>query len=139
MALSHVPDPTRLIGQTAHWSLVLNEDQSLLGRYFCLLNRPEADPLALSPDETADLWEIARRGREVLSALWLPDHFNYAFLMNVDPQVHFHVIPRYKTRREFADGTFVDPHFGGHYGVGPARTLEADAFAEVVQAMRARF
>jgi diadenosine tetraphosphate (Ap4A) HIT family hydrolase len=54
------------------------------------------------------------------------------------PPVHFHIIPRYRQRREFAGGTFVDPEFGDHYGIGPARNLSAGAYAEILAALRRR-
>jgi diadenosine tetraphosphate (Ap4A) HIT family hydrolase len=59
--------------------------------------------------------------------------------MNQTPQVHFHLIPRYKGRREFAGGTFVDPEFGGHYGIGSARTLDIEAYEAVIAELKRRF
>jgi diadenosine tetraphosphate (Ap4A) HIT family hydrolase len=35
--------------------------------------------------------------------------------MNGDRHVHFHVIPRYATSREFAGLVFTDGHLGEHY------------------------
>jgi len=138
MALTHIPDPQSLIVDGAQWAVVLNQDQSLLGRCFLLLKRPETEVTALTEPELVDLWETTRRVRQALDALWAPDHFNFAFLMNVDKQVHFHVIPRYLGRREFAGGTFVDPEFGKHYGIGPARTLDPVAYDAVQNALKSR-
>ena len=133
------PDPRGIIGETELWTLVLNTDQSLLGRCFLALKRPETDVTALTDDELRDLWAAARRVRAALGKLWAPDHFNYAFLMNVEPQAHFHIIPRYRDRREFLGGTYVDPGFGGHYTVGPERILSDDAYAGVIDALRRAF
>ena len=130
------PDPGRLIHEFAHWNLVLNANQDLLGRCFFALKRPETDVAALTNDELLDLWACLRRAKAALDALWSPDHFNFAFLMNEEPQVHFHVIPRYKTRREFAGGTFSDPAWGTHYNTGPARHLDPTGFEAVRTALR---
>jgi diadenosine tetraphosphate (Ap4A) HIT family hydrolase len=138
MALTHIPDPKRLILDGEQWAIVLNEDQSLLGRCFLLLKRPETDVTALMNEELSDLWEQARRVKRALEAEWEPDHFNYAFLMNVDPQVHFHIIPRYERRREFAGGTYADPEFGKHYGIGPARTLDPAAYDAIIATLKNR-
>jgi diadenosine tetraphosphate (Ap4A) HIT family hydrolase len=139
MALTHIPDPAYLIGQSENWAVVLNTDQSLIGRCFLLLKRPETDVTALTEAELAELWTMTRRAKNALELAWEPDHFNYAFLMNLDKQVHFHVIPRYRGRREFAGGTFVDPEFGGHYGIGPARTVDPTAYTAIIAELKRRF
>lgn len=131
-------DPRFAVAAGQDWTLFLNRDQNLLGRCYLRLNRPEIDALALTLDELSELWRFAARVRNALSAQWEPDHFNYAFLMNVDHQVHFHVIPRYKARREFAGGSFADPTFGGHYTVAPDRTLDEAAYDAVIAALRSR-
>jgi diadenosine tetraphosphate (Ap4A) HIT family hydrolase len=133
-----LPEPGFPVWQTDNWTLYLNHDQGLLGRCFLMLKRPETDVTALTDAELAELWTATRRVKDALIQAWDPDHFNYAFLMNQTPQVHFHLIPRYKGRREFAGGTFVDPEFGGHYGVGPARTLDREAYDAVVAELRRR-
>lgn len=139
MALTHEPDPRFLIAQSERWAVVLNTDQTLLGRCFLLLRRPETDITALTDAELIEMRAVTSKTKSVLKSLWDPDHFNYAFLMNVDPQVHFHVIPRYEARREFTGGTYVDSSFGGHYHVGVARTLEDDGYAAIITAMRSKF
>ncbi|MGC4046421.1 MAG: HIT family protein [Armatimonas sp.] len=139
MALTHEPDPRFLIAQSERWAVVLNADQTLLGRCYLLLRRPETDVTALTDVELSELWAVTRKTKSVLKALWDPEHFNYAFLMNVDPQVHFHVIPRYEKRKEFSGGTYVDSSFGDHYHVGVARTLEDEGYASIVAAMRGKF
>ncbi len=120
------------------WTLYLNADQSLLGRCFLALNRPETDVTALSSEEVAELWTLTRRVRQALWQQWDPDHFNYAFLMNETPQVHWHIIPRYREKREFSGGTYADPEFGKHYNVGPARTLDATGYDAIIEVLRRR-
>jgi diadenosine tetraphosphate (Ap4A) HIT family hydrolase len=131
-------DPRFAVAAGQHWTLFLNRDQNLLGRCYLRLNRPETDALNLDAAELMELWALARRVRDALSARWEPDHFNYAFLMNVDRQVHFHVIPRYKARREFAGGSFADPTFGAHYTVAPDRHLDEAAYDAIIAALRQR-
>jgi diadenosine tetraphosphate (Ap4A) HIT family hydrolase len=133
-----LPEPGFLVREMEGWTLYLNTDQGLLGRCFLMLKRPETDVTALTDAELTELWAATRRVKDALIMAWDPDHFNYAFLMNQTPQVHFHLIPRYKGRREFAGGTFVDPEFGGHYGIGPARTLDIEAYEAVIAEMKHR-
>lgn len=51
-----------------------------------------------------------------LRSLFQPDQFNYAFLMNVDAQVHLHVIPRYAAPRTWRGREFTDAHWGRPFG-----------------------
>lgn len=126
------------IAEAGVWTLYLNEDQNLLGRCYLMLRRPETDVTALTDAELAELWEATRRVKRALDDAWEPDHYNFAFLMNQTPQVHWHLIPRYRGRREFAGGSFADPYFGAHYGTGPGRTLDEAAYDAIIDAIRRR-
>lgn len=137
--ITHEPDPRFLIAQAPSWAICLNRSQDLLGRCYLLLKRPETDATRLTDAELVELWAVVRKVRSVLDTLWYPDHFNYAFLMNVDPQVHFHVLPRYKDLREYSGGTFVDPTFGAHYNVSADKVLDDSAYDAILAAMRQKF
>ncbi len=129
MALTQIPDPDVLVHDFGLWALCLNRNQDLLGRCYLLLRRPCTDPMALTPAEQAALWTCASKAKAAIARTFAPDHWNYAFLMNVDPQVHFHLIPRYKTPRSFRGAEFTDPQFGKHYPLGPDRSLEPEALS----------
>ncbi|MGH3145770.1 MAG: hypothetical protein ACRDTR_08210, partial [Rubrobacter sp.] len=65
--------------------------------------------------------------------LFVPDQYNFAFLMNLNAHVHLHVIPRYATSREWRGETYDDPHYGSLFGteqrLPPEETLSALAGA----------
>lgn len=44
----------------------------------------------------------------MLGAAFAYDKINYLMLMMVDPDVHFHVLPRYAALRLFAEQTYAD-------------------------------
>jgi diadenosine tetraphosphate (Ap4A) HIT family hydrolase len=54
---------------------------------------------ALTEPEWLDLRTQMARLTAAVTALWQPDRFNHAFLMNADAQVHLHVVPRYRAAR----------------------------------------
>lgn len=116
-----------------HWSVVVNRNQNQLGKVFLVLKRHETDVANLSDDEVLALWTAIRSVKDVLVSQFQPDHFNYAFLMNQDPHVHLHVIPRYKTPRDFAGQTFEDSDSV------PRRQLSAEVYQEIVSAIREAF
>ena len=60
---------------------------------------------------------------------------NYAFLMNVDAQVHLHVLPRYASARWWSDAEFTDPNWGA--GVGhEQRVLESTLIGRLARETR---
>lgn len=118
-----LPGPT-VIAEDAYWTMRVNDNQATLGRVFFALKRPETDALNLTADEHAALWRFLTDAKSALTTLFAPDHFNYMALMNLTPQVHWHIFPRYQLPREFAGQTFTDGEWGGHYN--PARTVTLD-------------
>ena len=118
------------------WTLVLNDNQATLGRVFFALRRHETDVAALSEAEVLSLWAFVRETKTALTALFAPDHFNYLFLMNLTPHVHFHIFPRYAEQRAFAGQAFTDTNYGGHYDPDESRTLTADAEEHLISSLR---
>lgn len=129
--------PTRgVILPSDFWTLVLNENQATLGRVFFALSRHETDTSALSDAEVLSLWAFVRETKAALSALFAPDHFNFMFLMNLTPHVHFHIFPRYAQPAQFAGQSFADSRYGDHYDPNENRVLGADAEDQLIAALR---
>ena len=129
--------PTRgVILANEHWTLVLNDNQATLGRIFFALNRHETDIAALSDAEVLSLWTFVRETKAALTALLAPDHFNYMFLMNLTPHVHFHLFPRYAQPRELAGQTFADSRYRDHYDPAESRALDPAAETELIALLR---
>ncbi|MGI4789691.1 MAG: HIT family protein [Janthinobacterium lividum] len=118
------------------WTLVLNENQATLGRVFFALNRHETDIARLTDAEVVSLWAFVRETKEALTALFAPDHFNYMFLMNLTPHVHFHIFPRYAQPREFGGLRFTDDQYGDHYDPQANRSMDAADQAALIAALR---
>lgn len=85
--------------------------------------------------EWANLRHELRRLVGALTALFNPDQMNYAFLMNVDAQVHLHVIPRYATARRWRDLVFEDVHWGSAFG-HEQQVLDSDALTALAGQVR---
>ena len=49
------------------------------------------------------------------------EKINYLMLMMVDPDVHFHVLPRYQAPRTFGGATFPDTGWPGPPALEPAQ------------------
>ena len=127
-----------VVAETEHWRLVLNKrNQNLLGKCFLALRRHEEAVSALSVEEWEDLRAGIALGTDALRSALGPDHFNYAFLQNMDRHVHLHVLPRYARSRRFSGHTFEDERYPDHYEpfVAP-RPLDADKIAEIAALLR---
>jgi diadenosine tetraphosphate (Ap4A) HIT family hydrolase len=59
--------------------------------------------------------------------------------MMVDPDVHFHVLPRYQASREFSGGRFEDPAWPGPPDLGRRLALSPEQQAELGARLRERF
>jgi diadenosine tetraphosphate (Ap4A) HIT family hydrolase len=98
------------------WTLALNRNQNLLGKCVVIANRPCGSVPELHADEWSALLAHLRELTAALDTTFAPDAYNHAFLMNIDPQVHLHVIPRYASIRVWEGMRFDDPHWGALFG-----------------------
>ena len=69
----------------------------------------------MTEEEIEEYFKIGRELKRVLSKLFKPDLFNYATLANVAIHLHTHIIPRYKSKREFLGIIFTDEKWGQNY------------------------
>jgi diadenosine tetraphosphate (Ap4A) HIT family hydrolase len=60
-------------------------------------------------------------------------------LMMVDPNVHFHVIPRYSSAREWNGIEFPDADWPGPPLLGSAAQLDADQIAKLKSELASHF
>lgn len=107
-------DLAPVLAESAHWRLVLNRNQNLLGKCFLVLRRHEESVAQLTAGEWAVLHHELARVTQMLKLAFKPDHFNYAFLQNVDRHVHLHIIPRYGETRTLRGLVFTDPDYPAH-------------------------
>lgn len=118
------------------WTLAVNRNQDLLAKTMLVLRRPCTTVIGIAPDEWTSLRADLRRLVPALERLFDPDQFNFAFLMNLDAQVHLHVVPRYATPRHWHDRTFTDDHWGEAFGheQRPLPTTELQLLANEIRA-----
>ncbi len=128
-----------MIAETEHWKLVLNKrNQNLLGKCLLALRRHEEAVTDLTAEEWADLRIGTALATDALRSVFDPDHFNYAFLQNMDRHVHLHLLPRYAGSRKFAGETFEDECYPDHYDpFGAPKTLDTAKTEELAKLLRA--
>jgi diadenosine tetraphosphate (Ap4A) HIT family hydrolase len=129
-------DPGSIIFEGPTWTAAVNRNQHLLGKSMLVLNRPCEAVDDLTPDEWAELHIEVRRVVAALDACFAPDQVNLSFLMNVDAQVHLHVIPRYEGPREWRGQTFTDEAWGAPAGTDH-RPIDATLLTTLAGRLRA--
>jgi diadenosine tetraphosphate (Ap4A) HIT family hydrolase len=134
------PDLAPVIFESSHWRLVLNRNQDLLGKCFLVSKRHIESLIHLSTSEWNDLHEQATLATKLLEDTFLPDHFNYSFLQNLDRHVHMHIIPRYVGQRVFVRDVFKDEGYPGHYSVPVSvKKLSEEDLVKIADALRMRY
>lgn len=97
-----------LIKEYNNWYLVLRKDQVTLGSLVLIEKNFENDYSSLPSKSFQELEVIVKDLELVLKSLFQYDKINYLMLMMVDPEVHYHIIPRYSKIKEWNSLKFYD-------------------------------
>jgi len=100
--------PDTLIRDGKYWSVLLRPQQATLGALVLVCKEDVLRYSAISPAAFVEQGEMIAGIESMLSQAFGYLRINYLMLMMVDPHVHFHVLPRYDSTREFAGVEFVD-------------------------------
>ena len=101
--------PDTLVHDYVDWVVLLRNDQVTLGSLVVAEKSDATSLSAVAPHALAQLASIAGDVESAFARTFRPDRFKYLMLMMVDPNVHFHVLPRYSGARVCAGVTFEDP------------------------------
>ena len=131
--------PGTLVAELEHWLVLARPAQPTLGS-LVLVHKGEATRLgALPAAASTELGVACDRIERALASAFAHDKVNYLALMMVDPDVHFHVLPRYAGEREFAGGRSADERWPGPPDVTHALALDDAQRAALVDHLRAHF
>lgn len=117
--------PQTIIRQYQYWSVMLRPAQATLGALVLAAHEPAEAFSQLSPESFAELHSITGQIESALTKAFQYDKINYLMLMMVDPDVHFHVIPRYAQPRQFADMEFIDAGWPAMPNLGQINKTDA--------------
>lgn len=100
--------PQTIIRSYQYWSVLLRPAQATLGALVLAAHEPVTAFSELSVSSFAELHQVTRHIEAALTKAFQYDKINYLMLMMVDPDVHFHVLPRYAQPKSFAGMAFID-------------------------------
>ena len=129
-------DPATRVARTDHWTVLLRPAQPTLGSLVLVCREPVRAFPELSAQAFADLRAIVCRVEPVLREVTDYERINYLMLMMVDPDVHFHVIPRYPGTRSFFGVDYRDAGWPGPPALDATVAPEANARDALIERLR---
>ena len=127
--------PATLLRELDHWAILLRPAQVTLGS-LVLAARSDATAYGALPREAfAEQAEAVAMIERALADFSRYERINYLMLMMVDPNVHFHVIPRYSQARDWNGIAFPDAAWPGPPDLASAIQLSAEQIRALVEAL----
>ena len=129
--------PATLIADYRHWVVLLRPAQPTLGS---LVLAEKSDALAFAEIPAASFAELAGVVSDIETVLRARVQYqkvNYMMLMMVDPNVHFHVIPRYEGTRDWEGVSFPDKGWPKPPALGEAVELSAEQIGKLAGWLKA--
>lgn len=111
--LNEVEEKPTFVHSFKHTVLVVNWDQSYLGRSMLILKRHIPDFFRLASSELLATLSEIRQSEAAIRDAFGSDLMNYLFMGNRAGHVHLHLVPRYES----------DPNFGSSPFLETSRTL----------------
>jgi diadenosine tetraphosphate (Ap4A) HIT family hydrolase len=105
--------PDSLVKSYAHWHVLVRPVQPTLGSLVLVCSDATDHFGGISREASAELQQATADIERVLGGLFQFDKINYLMLMMVDPDVHFHVLPRYADKRDYRGHSFEDASWPG--------------------------
>jgi diadenosine tetraphosphate (Ap4A) HIT family hydrolase len=131
--------PATLLKEFEHWLVLLRPAQVTLGSVV-LAAKSEATAYGDLPREAfAEQADAVAAIEEALASFSAYERINYLMLMMVDPNVHFHVIPRYSRPRSWNGIAFQDAGWPGAPRLDSAVTLDADRLSRLADDVALNF
>jgi diadenosine tetraphosphate (Ap4A) HIT family hydrolase len=118
--------PDTLIREYEHWLVLLREPQATLGSLVLCAKADVTEFSALPKQSFEEMDTVVGEIENALKAAFSYDKINYLMLMMVDPNVHFHVIPRYAEAASACGLTIADPGWPALPQLGEARDISVE-------------
>ena len=117
--------PASLVKEYDHWVVLLRPQQATLGALVLACKENVLDFGEVSQQAHTEMKQITSELETCLKKCFDYQKINYMMLMMVDPDVHFHVLPRYATAQDFAGVSFADPGWPALPNLGHAAEINA--------------
>ena len=123
--------PDSIVRDFDHWTVLLRPKQATLGALVLACRQPVNDLGQVSAAGFTELQRVTKELEQALKQAFGYEKLNYLMLMMVDPDVHFHVVPRYSQAQQFAGLSFADPAWPGPPEIAYCTETDTAAQAEI--------
>lgn len=130
-----------VILQTERWRVVLDKNQSYLGKSFITLRQHKETLSDLDDTDWRELHEVIRQMECAVKAAFGADVCNWECLMNnavkagQPTHVHWHLYPRYVNGTSFGGEDFPDPKWPRHLE-NAKHFVDDELFTSIAEAMK---
>jgi diadenosine tetraphosphate (Ap4A) HIT family hydrolase len=131
--------PRTAIAETDHWIVLVRPTQLTLGSLVLVCKEPATALSGLRAKAFEALHPIITRVEPLLKGFVDYGRINYTALMMVDPDVHFHVFPRYDGERRFEDLSFPDAGWPGPPRFDTGVRLEGEKLDRLTAELKRRW
>ena len=131
--------PETLVREYRHWVVLVRPAQVTLGSLVLCAQSEATSFGALEPEAFAELAEVIPAIERALRRFCDYERINYLMLMMVDPNVHFHILPRYQGDRSFDSHAFPDAGWPGPPDLKSAVALDVDILHSMQVALKSHF
>ena len=131
--------PGSLVKDYELWSVLLRPQQATLGALVVVCKEPVLSFGAVSAEGFAELGRVSSDLEHGLNGSFRFQKLNYLMLMMVDPDVHFHVLPRYSAAPSFSGLTFEDPGWPGPPALGNHTPTDEPVQSSIKELLRANW
>ena len=128
--------PDTLIAEYDHWCVLVRPAQATLGAMVLVCTEEATSFASISPAAFSELGKIIGDIEAASKSFRAWEKINYLMLMMVDPNVHFHVLPRYSAAQTFADLTFEDSGWPGQPNLAGGVKLSPDQIGQLASALK---
>jgi len=131
--------PATLVREYEHWLVLLRPAQVTLGSLVLAAKSDVTAFSALPRAAFAEQADVIAAIERALTAFTGYERINYLMLMMVDPNVHFHVIPRYSEPRRWNGVEFPDAGWPGPPRLDSAVSLDPQQLGRLASEVTTNF
>ncbi len=126
-----------MIADYEHWCVLARPAQPTLGAMVLVCKDNATSFAAISATAFSELGAVIADVETASKKFRRWNKINYLMLMMVDPDVHFHVLPRYDEAQEFDGTTYPDPGWPGAPDLASAIALSAEQINVLARSLKA--
>ena len=131
--------PKTLVKEYDHWCILLRPEQVTLGSLVFVCKDDVTRFSNISDEAFNEVPGIIKEIENTLFELFNYVKINYLMLMMVDPNVHFHVIPRYAKSKVFKNTVFNDFGWSGAPELSKYNKISSKLFTDLKEELKKSF